>query len=300
MGAPLVSIVVLNWNNYEDTAECLESLKKLSYPNYDVIVVDNGSTDNSGEYIEEEFTDIDVVFTGENLGFAGGNNIAIQKALAHGSQYIWLMNNDILISEENCLDDLVTTMETNNGIGIISSLILHYPKTEEVWFVEGKIDHKRGETKHDNWYCGPHDIDKGIIDNDYIPLCSALIRSEVFNEVGLLPERYFLYFEDVDYAMRVQQEEYRLATDTTTTIYHKVGGTSAESNPVRLYYLFRNRLLWALTADIDRVQFTISYLQWMFNILRLRIGDRDLSDIKAVLLGALHGFLRKEGKGPYP
>lgn len=302
MDSPHVSIVVLNWNNYEDTAECLESINVLSYPHYDIVLVDNGSTDGSGQRLEEEFTDITTIHTGENLGFAGGLNIGIKYALDRDSDLIWLVNNDVVIQDDDCLGSLVETINEDEQIGMLSPLVRHYPDTDSIWFAQGEIDWTTGEGRHNIDYSGGDMGASNIIYNEYIPFCSVLIRADVFDNVGLLPEDYFFYFEDVDYSLCVRNKGYKLATDGDTDIYHKVGQSTTNLTPVKLYYLYRNTLLFSLNHKdkVDMSSVSVSIFHRVITNFISRLVDREYEEAYAILLGAIHGIQKKGGKGPYP
>lgn len=299
---PHVSIIVLNWNNYEDTAECLESINILSYPNYDIVLVNNGSRDGSGQRLEEEFTDITTIHTSENLGFAGGMNTGIKYALDQDSDLVWLLNNDVIIQDDDCLENLVKDINQNEQIGMLSPLVRHYPDTDTIWFAQGKIDWATGDGRHNIDYPNDAMSTSKIIYNEYIPFCSVLIRTDIFDSVGLLPESYFFYFEDADFSLRVRKKGYKLATDTDTEIYHKVGHSTTQLTPVKLYYLYRNTLLFSLNhkTKIDIPSFPVSIVHRVITNFASRLAAQKYEEAYAILLGAIHGIQKKTGKGPYP
>jgi len=128
---PFVLVLVLNWNGWRDTLKCLSSLKGLDYQNSRVIVVDNGSTDDSVIWIRRAYPEIELVETGVNLGFAGGNNVGIRYALKHGAKYAWLLNNDTLVAP-NTLTEMVMIAKANPKVGAVGSVIYHLTRPNEV------------------------------------------------------------------------------------------------------------------------------------------------------------------------
>lgn len=307
---PQVSCVILNWNNYPDTSECIDSLLQLSYDEFDVIVVDNGSADVSGERLQEEYEDVTVLFTDRNLGFGGGNNRGIQEAMNRGADYIWILNDDVLVPETDSLDVLVEQMESEPSMAALTPLVTEYPKTDEVWFREGYIDWRSGNAGHVNssrWFVDwrfrsetePAD---SLVYHDYLPLCSALIRTEVFKELGLLPEEYFLYNEDVVLCSRAARAGYEIATETDVKIHHKVSAsTDSRRSPTHLYYLTRNRLLFKREFEDEfSLSFYGFFLWWLLLNLIDQIVHRNWANMGAIITGLVDGVAGRSGRGRYP
>lgn len=138
MKEKLVYLIVLNWNGWKDTVECIDSCLKLTYTNFRILIVDNGSTDNSESILRECFPSVEFIQTGENLGFAGGNNVGIRYALEQGAVYVWLLNNDTVV-DSKALDELLKVAESDDKIGIVGSKIYYYDKPDILWFAGGVI-----------------------------------------------------------------------------------------------------------------------------------------------------------------
>lgn len=294
---PHVVAVVLNWNNYEDSSRCLDSLIGQDYTNLDIILVDNASTDGSGEQLEDAFSDITVVYTEENLGFAGGMNYGIQAALETSPDYIWILNNDSIIPNKT-LGELVPILESAPDIGILSPRI--QTESEELWFLQGVINWRRCDVDHH--VPERTSNESSLIPNEYIPMCAALIRSEVFEQVGFLPEDYFMYYEDVEFCIKARQEGYELVTSTTTTITH-LGSASSGSDLSALptYYNFRNRIHLAKTySNQTGSGFWLYYINSiLYGILR-RIYNKEFEAVVPLLQGIVDGIRETKGRGPYP
>lgn len=295
---PEVAVLVLNWNGLADTVECLSSLKKQSYENLCIYLVDNASSDESVWHIREKYPDIIIIENDRNLGFAGGNNVGIRRALSDGSDYTLLLNNDIIFRQKNAIENLVQTMEINSDIGILSPLILELANDGSVWFERGVINWSTGFVGH--IFTTPNNFQ--LINNDYVPFASVLIRADVFEDVGLLPEEYFLYYEDADYCLAVRDVGYKVMTDRSCKVYHKVSSSAGKTHgPISSYYVARNRWLFARHHP-DRINpaFYLHYPYWLMTRLAYRLYLGELSGVVAFFRGAVDAMRNVTGKGPYP
>ncbi|MFC6614898.1 glycosyltransferase family 2 protein [Halopenitus salinus] len=236
---PSVSIIILNWNNYSDTAECLSSLENIEYCNYDVVVVDNGSTDRSGQRLKSEFSWCKFIFNGDNLGFAGGNNIGINYSLEQGYDYILLLNNDTIV-QKNFMEPLIETAETKNDAAGVSGVIKKF-NSEEIWYADGDFNtlFVRGKVK---------DTPKSQSDTyqvDQITGALFLLNSDYICR-DVLNEEYFLGQEDTELSWEIAtSENWNLYVNPNSTIYHKVSSTRGDHNSFRYYHSTRNRIIFA-------------------------------------------------------
>lgn len=243
---PKIYIILLNWNGYSDTLECLESLKKINYPNFEVVVVDNNSSGDDVKIIQEKFGDFvkEIIVTENNLGFSGGNNLGIDFALQDGADFILLLNNDTIV-EPDFLGKLLDGFNKNENVGITAPQINYYDNPEIVWTVGGKISKLRGSgfaysDKNES------EIDKNERVVTFASGCCLLIKREVFEKVGLFDEKIFLYVEDTDFCYRSLKAGYKIIVSPTSKIYHKVGSSTSEDlKQIPLYYTTRNRLHFA-------------------------------------------------------
>lgn len=307
---PLVTAVLLNWNNYSDTKRCVESLSELDYDDLRILVVDNGSTDGSGERIESELPAADLVYTGENLGFSGGVNVGIERALDDGTEYVWIVNNDTLYPDHDVLETLVRTAERRQSVGLVTPLLRKYPNTNEIYFERGYVDDRSYNAGHYNGRYSVLDLrfhtnvtdvhgDHSVVQNDYVPLCSALVGREVIEDVGLLPADYFLYYEDADYCVRIAAAGYDLLTHLECEAYHR-GEGSSDSYALPTYYCTRNRFLFARRHRSVDAGFLLMALWRMFATASYYLAHGNLDVVYAALLGTYHGWNGKTGRGPYP
>ncbi len=260
-----VGIVTVSYNGMGDTLELLESGKKLETEGMEVrwIVVDNGSTDKLVENVQKMYPKVDVVQTGENLGFTGGYNRGLRYAYAMGADYVLIINNDTTIADKDVLEKMLETME-KAGVGVVAPKIWfepgfefhkdRYEKKDEgkvMWYAGGDFDWDNLMSKHR----GIDEVDTGryggVEEVDFVSGCCFLIRREVLKEVGYLDERLFAYFEDNDWIVRVMRAGWKLVYDGRVGIYHKVSRTAGIGSPAADYYITRNRL-----------EFAKSYARW--------------------------------------
>jgi len=243
LAQPRVSIIILNWNGLEDTVECLESLKKITYPNYEVIVVDNGSEGNDAQVLKERFADyIHLIENDRNYGFAGGMNIGMKYAMDNSQpDYLLLLNNDVAVAPD-FLDHLVAAAMADASIGIAGPKVYYYAFPKRIQSAGSKVRIVRGLT----FSIGDKQIDNGQYekqqDVDYMDAC-LLVKNEVVQKVGLFDEGYFCYCEDVDYCIRAKKAGYRVIYVPEARIWHKVGQSANKANVgFRDYYSTRNQI----------------------------------------------------------
>ncbi|NYB26376.1 MAG: glycosyltransferase family 2 protein [Methanobacteriaceae archaeon] len=256
MENPQVAIIIVNWNGWEDTIECLESLYRIDYPNYEIIIVDNHSHDDSVKKIKEysEGKELTIIENEENCGFAEGNNIGIKYALKNFKpKYILLLNNDTVV-DKNFLKELITAGEKNTHLGILGPKIYFYDKPEVIWSAGCKISWKFAR----GIQIGTGEVDKGQYNNpkevEYVSGSAFLIKTNVIDDIGLMDKDYFLYFEESDWTLRANSAGYKSLYVPSAKIWHKVSKSGGGiSKPIGLYYITRNRWIfmkkWAKKGD---------------------------------------------------
>lgn len=247
---------MVNWNGKDDTVVALDSLKKMDKRGHDVsvIVVDNGSTNDSVSVITKAHPWATLIETGKNLGFTGGNNIGMKRAMKDGANFVWLLNNDI-IAHKNALS--ILDVFDKNNIGLAGS---------KIYFAPGKEYHKDRYTKSDRgkvfWYAGGlvdwnnmyashrgvDEVDNGQYDKveetPFITGCSMMIKREVIEKIGYLDDKFYLYLEDLDYCLRAKKADFTLMYVPTSIIWHvNAGSSGGAGNSLHEYYLTRNRLV---------------------------------------------------------
>lgn len=292
-----VFVIVLNWNQWPDTQECLASLRQCDADHLRVVVVDNGSVDGSGERVIETFPDVELLPQSRNLGFAEGNNVGIRHALARGAGRIMLLNNDTIL-EPGFLGPLDEALDRRPHVGIVGPKIRYHPDVDTLWGVGGLIDWVEGRQFHigagerDE---GQHDVDRAV---DYVSACCLLARREVFERAGLLDPRYFIYFEETDWNLRAARLGYERRSAPASLIYHKVSRAMGTGSPISDYYYARNRLLFFATHAPARRRLPLIGL---YTARSLRYagaleahGRRD--NARAVARGVADFYLRRFGQ----
>lgn len=244
---PLVYIVIINWNQPEMTKECLESLAKTNYSPYKVLVVDNGSTDDSVTSIRAAFPETIMLETGENLGYSEGNNVGIQLALEQGAEYLLLLNNDTTV-DPHMLGQMVKMAQSEANIGIIGPTQYYFDLPDTIWGAANYVEWSTGEPRRSRMGevvgNGQHALDDTKpIEADYIDTCAALVRREVFEQVGLLDGRYFINYDDADLGLRARRAGFRVIYLPQASMWHKVSASMGQASPGTTYYMTRNLLL---------------------------------------------------------
>jgi GT2 family glycosyltransferase len=223
---PQVACVVVNWNNWQDTTKCLTSLREQSYQNLQVIVVDNGSSNDSVVRLRAEHPWVTVVENGYNAGFSKACNTGAALGMERGADLVWLLNNDVVAPSDTAAK-LVRTAVENPQAGVVGSVLyyMHEPGRIQAWG-GGKINLWTGYSRH---FIKPEEFGS----NSYITFASAVIRRALYEELGGLYEGSFMYFEDSDFGLRAQRTGWKLCVAQDTAILHKEGGSfEGKRNPV--------------------------------------------------------------------
>lgn len=254
MNFPKISIVSVNFRQAEVTADMLASLRQVTYPNMEVILVDNGVVNDSKELFLQKYASVKLLVSQENLGFAGGTNLGIRHATG---DYILLLNNDTVVPPD-FLEPMVESMQNNPAIGIISPKILYYdaPKTIQYAGIpyiksltgRGVVNGSGQQDQGQYDYCEATSLTNGAC---------MLVRREVFEQIGLLSELYFMYYEELDFCERAKDKGWACYYCGTSYIHHRQSISIGKLHPRKTYFMFRNRLLF-----MRRTQAGIGF--WLF------------------------------------
>ena len=294
---PKVSIIILNWNGLEDTIECLESLKKITYPNYEVIVVDNGSEGNDVEVLRQKFGDyIYIIENDKNYGFTGGNNIGLRYALNNSNpDYFLLPNNDTIVDPE-FVTEMVRVAESSPSIGIAGPKTYFYDDPNRFWLVWFEVDMRRGRAFH----VGSKEIDRGQYENirevDYVAGSCLLIKRKVVRNVGLFDESYFCYWDEADYCLRVRKGGYKIVYVPKAKIWHKVSQTARRKSGFAWYYRARNnfRFMRKYTTKSQYRYFLLYFFGfyfWLITAICLIYHQGDVKSLLGFYRGVRDGLL---------
>ncbi|PKO99458.1 MAG: dTDP-Rha--alpha-D-GlcNAc-pyrophosphate polyprenol alpha-3-L-rhamnosyltransferase [Bacteroidetes bacterium HGW-Bacteroidetes-8] len=238
---PLVSIITVNYNQSVVTGELLKSLRSITYPNYEIIVVDNGSVE-SPDHLKESFPEIYLDKTGENLGFAGGNNCGVRVSKG---KYLMFLNNDTEVSP-GFLEPLVKLMEADSTIGMVSPKIKYFRNPDIVQYA--------GFTKMNPYtirnsgvgYLQPDGPEYDTISQtEYIHGAAMMVPRAVVDRVGQMPEIYFLYYEEYDWSEMFKRAGYKIYYHPGSVVLHKESVTTGVESPLKTYYINRSRLIFS-------------------------------------------------------
>lgn len=236
---PKVGIVVLNFNGLDCLSGCLRSLGSLQYKNFSVIVVDNASTDGSLEKAQGDFPDYSYCPQKENRGFAGGMNVGIEKAIADGAEWVWLLNNDAEAEDTSLVELMkVATGETPRVVGALSPIIQE-KDSNKIWFAKGKIDFFRMRVIHEE--PETEDLKKSSYESEFLTGCALLISRNAIEKIGKFDENFFLYYEDADYCQRLKEAGFNLLVVPSARVFH---AERSNYNPTKVYYLVLSGLLF--------------------------------------------------------
>ena len=224
---PSIAVILVNWKKYNLTSNCIDSLNKSNYKNFKIILVDNEYSEKSLIELKNQHKDIVVFKEKNNLGFSGGNNIGIRYALENDYDYIMLLNNDTEV-KENFILPLVERIEKDHFLGAVQPLILNFSNKSIIWNAGGKLNKFLGLT---STRLNNNKLNSSIVFDDYtdwISGCCILIKSEIVKKIGLLDEKFFTYYEDVDWSLRMKSLGYDLGFVKESIIYHH--GSSSSKN----------------------------------------------------------------------
>ena len=234
---PNVGIVISNYNGWQDTVQCLESLQKQTYRDFEIILLDDASTNDSVQQLQKHLTENTVFLPQEaNVGFAAANNVGMRRALADGCDWVLLLNNDT-VAAPDFLENLLR--ETPAG-AVSCPKMLFLDPPDEIWFAGGELDRATGKVRHLGGHekDGPAFAEKKHV--SFITFCCVLLPRQVIEQVGFLDETLFMYCEDVDYCIRLADAGVPLWFLPDAKIWHKAGGSAG--GMLSVYYITRNTL----------------------------------------------------------
>ncbi len=257
---PLVSIVSVNYNHSEATSEMLDSLERISYPNIEVIVVDNASPDDDPTKLKEKHPNLILIENPINYGFAAGNNFGIMRARG---KYVLFLNNDTVVKVD-FLEPLVKKMEENPNIGAVSPKIRFYYEPEQIQYA-GYTTINPVTTR--NFAIGFKEFDKGQYDEDkptaYAHGAAMMIPMEVIRKIGMMSYTFFLYYEEADWCERIKKAGYEIHYVHNSLVMHKESVSTGKQSPMKIYYQNRNRIVF-MRRNIEGKHFWLALAYQLF------------------------------------
>jgi len=279
---PRVCIIILNYNGFEDTVECINSLKDLTYQNIDIVLVDNCSTDGSVQMLESACPDIKVIRTERNLGYAGGNNAGIKYALENSAEYICLLNNDVVV-EKDFLERVIEKIEVDGKIGIAGPKVCEYYDRDTIQSTGSAIKLYTGRVPRLNSGKKSSDLTEDLY-VDYIGGACLIIKREVIESIGFIPEEYFLFFEETEWCLRAKKAGYRIMCVCSSRVFHKGSSSVSKVKGLQDYYMMRNNFVFE-KRNANTIQLCVFIV---YKVLRYM-----LTFIKGVAIGRLDKDLQK-------
>jgi GT2 family glycosyltransferase len=291
-----ISVITINFNGLKDTCELIDSLP-LENKSIEVIVVDNASKEDEATLIEKKYPQVKVIRSKENLGFAGGNNLGIQAA--HG-KYLFFLNNDTLLrckkEDVRCkmFQPLIDRLESSPKIGMVSPKIRFSWGTNPIQYA-GYTPLSKITLRNTAIGCG--EDDHGQYDTPhptpYAHGAAMMVKREVIDKASLMPECYFLYYEELDWSVMIRRVGYDIWYEPAFTVYHKESQTTGQQSPLRTYYITRNRLLFVKRNNLSTTRF-LSYI-YLIGIVACRdilkyMLQRRIDLVKAAIKG-IYDFL---------
>ncbi|BBW97627.1 MULTISPECIES: glycosyltransferase family 2 protein [Geobacillus] len=294
-----IAVIICNWNKKEDVLNCIQSVLNSSIQDLDIIVVDNASTDGSVEAIMNKYSNqVKLLVNERNLGGAGGFNTGINWALKRGYKYVQLLDSDVIVDKQ-AIEVSYWLMENNSHIGAVGSKIYYYHESNRLQELGAKIDWK-------NFYISP--LYKGYldcneipttIDCDYVPACSVMVRVEAVEQIGLMDEGCFIYWDDIEWFYRMKQAGYRVVSYSKSKVWHKMGAAN-KTNTFSTYYFWRNRINFFLNYLDDELleSFAKQIIKETFQAVYMCNYNKQYNVAKTILLAIEDALKGLRGKAP--
>jgi len=295
-----VLVILVNWNGCSDTLDCLASLEKLDYPNFRIVVVDNASEDNSAEVIPTSYPDIQWIQNNENLGYVGGNNLGLDLACQEKYDYALLLNNDTTVAPD-FLSKLVEFANSHSKVGVVGPSIYYFDHPDILWSGGGKIDWKQGkshmiaigEQQGYSTSFEPYGV-------DFVTGCALLIKVPIIEEIGKLDARFFAYYEETEWCVRISRAGFKINLIPEAKVWHKISIEAREESSSVVYYMTRNRLLFLKITQANWQAWVYTGLELIRTIIswtmRPKWRHKNVQR-KAMLQGIMDFYQHKFGKG---
>jgi GT2 family glycosyltransferase len=284
---PRVSIITINFNQLHHTIALLNSLKHVTYPDVEVIVVDNCSTTDPTREIKAQFPQVKVIASPQNLGFAGGNNLGIKESTG---KYLLFLNNDTEV-DPGFLEPMVELFESNPNAGAASSKIIYHNSDNIIQYAGSTcVNPLTGRNKRVGYMekdLGQHDQ---LRVTDLAHGCSMMVPKSVVEKVGLMPELFFLYYEEIDWCETIKRAGYKIYFVPGSKVYHKESMSVGKNSTLKTYYMTRNRLLYIRrnSSGLSKIMAMAFFLCFALpkNLLTY-LYQREIQHVKAFWKGCI-------------
>jgi GT2 family glycosyltransferase len=283
---PLVTIISVNYNQEEVTRELLFSIRKLSYPNLEVIVVDNGSQTNLVSSLGNQFSEFTFIRSDKNLGFAGGNNLGIENARG---EFIFFINNDTILTP-NTIEPLLEKFTSEKNVGVVSPKIKYFEDPELIQYAGYTAMNPYtarnkgiGNLEKDN---GQYDLSTETF---FAHGAAMMIKREVIDKVGVMPEIFFLYYEEFDWCEQIRKAGYRIFYEPKSVIFHKESISVGKNSTLKTYYMSRNRILF-MRRNYSGAKLYFFFIYMIFVVFPKEISKHLLSKEQEHVLPLIKGY----------
>jgi len=299
--SPKLAIVLINYLQDDLTLDCIKSIKNSDYDNIEIILINQISTKDSENKFKSEFPELTFISTEKNIGFASACNLGIRKALEDKAEIICLLNNDTIVLPDT-FSNLIKKFGLSEDVGVVGPKIMYNDNKEKIWFGGGKLLLNKGaKTVHLDMNKSENEGNNQIKEVDFITGCALMVKRKGFETVGLLDEKYFAYFEEVDFCYRVKKAGYKILYVPQSKLYHKVSSTTHKYfSGLINYYKFRNRLYF-LKKHLPFGQFLLLLPIVFYYSLKeifISITKGRFKDVISIPLGMIHFIIGRSGEGP--
>jgi GT2 family glycosyltransferase len=290
---PTIFTVILNTNRREDTLACLASLAETTYPANQTIVLDNASSDGSVPAIRAQFPEVQIIELEQNRGYAGNNNVGIQAVVEQGADWVLVLNEDTILASD-CLSQLINVGQSDPAIGILGPMVYHHDEPNIIQSAGGHLGRF--------WYSshlGQNELDRGQFsqprDTEWISGCAILIRRAVIEQIGLLDERFFYYWEETEYCVRARRHGWQVVHVPQARLWHKGVQRDYSPAPSVTYYSTRNRFLLLAKHRASIFVWLVAWGQLLRTLTSwtLKPEYRGMAEHRRAMMQGAFDFLRR-------
>lgn len=299
MGKPLVAVIIVNYNGYEPTRNCLQSFAGVTYDRYSLIVVDNASRDDSIARLQREFPRARYVKSNTNLGFTGGNNLGLVVAYEMDPDYVFFLNNDTTVSTN--VFELASFLDTNSDVGMVAPLTFYHENPKITSFGGGHLNRNTGRITFCNKDVRREEIPETVVDCSFLEGTAFMARTELVKRAGGFNDDYFLTWEESELCLRVTDMGYRLALITSCSVWHMLSQTMGRGSELINYFVYRNRFHFIRNnaAGFKLRDLMTILLDYSRTLASFVLKKRNIPAAKGLVIG-VYDFLRGvKGPGRY-
>ncbi len=297
---PSILAIILNWNGFDDTVACIQSLKESTLQLSSILLLDQASPDDSGKKLEQLYQldkQVMVILNDKNYGFSGGVNIGIRRALEMGADFVFLINNDTIV-DKDCVSLLYDTIKDDLKVAVVGPSILYYSKPNIIWQAGGYFSKLKMGVIVPSKNMTLSALSQEVAQVSFLTGCALMIRKETFEQVGYLDTSYFFYMEDVDFSLRVTNSGLRMCYNPIAKVWHKIDDIAVDrTTPFVLFHIAKSNVIMLRKRFFGFLMLYGLILQLIlytpFRILQIIKGGSGFSSGLAWMNGLFHGLIEK-------